>query len=175
MSENKSFEGVKQFHEAFGHPVGGKPTPIPVDVAIKRAVWTAEELVEFLHASVGGNVEQFYEALIKLSDGISAATRKQLAEGEYENKSPEEIVTRQADALTDISYFNYGSFVVAGVNPQPLFDIVQDANMGKLDRETGKPIIRESDGKIMKPDYWEAEFAPEPKLREEIRRQIEGK
>jgi predicted HAD superfamily Cof-like phosphohydrolase len=174
MSENKSFNGVKQFHEAFGHPVGTKPTAIPVETAVKRAVWTAEEVVEFLHASVGGNENRFKEVVGVLMNGIDTAVKKQLAEGEYTNKSNEEIVIRQADALTDISYFNYGSFVVAGVDPQPLFDIVQEANMGKLDRATGKPIIRESDGKIMKPDYWEAEFAPEPRLREEIKRQMDA-
>lgn len=171
-NKNKFHQGVKEFHTAFGHPVGEKPTPIPVDVAIKRAIWSAEELVEFLHATVAGNEAEFLIAVEKFQLGISAAVRKSQEEGEYTNKSDEEIVTRQADALVDELYFNQGSFVVAGVDPQPLFDIVQEANMGKLDRETGKPIIRESDGKIMKPDYWEAEFAPEPKLRAEIKRQI---
>lgn len=171
-SENKSFNSVKEFHEAFGHVVGEKPTPIPVDVAIKRSVWKAEEIIEFLHASVGGKPEDFYTAVTELKKGIDAAVHKQLLEGEYKDKSDFEITVRQMDALTDISYFNYGDFVIAGVDPQPLFDIVQEANMGKLDRKTGKPIIRETDGKIMKPEYWEAEFAPEPKLREAIQLQI---
>lgn len=173
MSTNKSFESVKAFHKAFNHPVGDKPTVIPKDVAIKRAIWTAEEVIEFLHASVGGDVMEFKHAIDTLMEGIDAAIDKSLNVGTEPFKTEQDILIGQADALTDISYFNYGSFVIAGVDPQPLFDIVQEANMGKLDRETGKPIIRESDGKIMKPDYWEAEFAPEPKLRAEIKRQSE--
>lgn len=172
LNQNESYEGVKAFHKAFNHPAPEKPVAIPVDVAIKRASWTMEELVEFLHASVGGNPEEFSKALTEFGNAFNAAVEKQLKEGEYEDKSDAEILVRQVDALTDISYFNYGSFVVAGVNPQPFFNIVQAANMGKLDRETGKPIIRESDGKIMKPSYWEAEFAPEPKLRAELAKQM---
>jgi predicted HAD superfamily Cof-like phosphohydrolase len=170
MSENKFHKGVKEFHTAFGHPVGAKPTPIPVDVAIKRAIWSAEELIEFLHATVGGNEAAFLNAVDEFNRGIARAVAKSQEEGEYTNKSDEEIVTRQADALTDELYFNQGSFVVAGVDPQPLFDIVQEANMAKLGPD-GKPIIRELDGKIMKPEGWQP---PEPKLREEIKRQING-
>lgn len=172
-TENKSFNAVRDFHQAFNHPSPDEPTAIPVETAIKRASWTMEELVEFLHASVGGNPEEFSKALTEFGNAFNEAVEKQLKEGEYTDKSDKEILVRQVDALTDISYFNYGSFVVAGVNPQPFFDIVQAANMGKLDRETGKPIIRESDGKIMKPDYWEAEFAPEPKLRAELAKQMD--
>lgn len=168
MSENKSFNGVKAFHQAFGHPVAEKPTPIPVDIAVKRAIWTAEELVEFLHASVAGNEIEFYKAIIAFKSGIEAAIKKQLDIGADGYKTEKDVLVGQADALTDISYFNYGSFVVAGVDPQPLFDIVQAANMAKLGPD-GKPIIRESDGKIMKPEGWEP---PEPKLRAEIERQI---
>lgn len=173
-SENISYHGVKNFHLAFGHPAPDNPQPILPTVAVKRASWTAEELIEFLHATVGGNEEEFLALMEDFNEAIDKAVDKQIAEGEYEVKTPEEILVRQIDALTDISYFNYGSFVVAGVNPQPFFDIVQNANMGKLDRETGRPIIRQSDGKIMKPSYWEAEFAPEPRLREELKRQIEA-
>ena len=167
MSENKSYNGVKAFHTAFGHLVGKKPTAIPVDVAVKRAVWTAEELVEFIHASVAGNEEAFLDAMIAFRTGVDDAVKKQWSVGPIEQ---EHVVVAQADALTDISYFNYGSFVVAGIDPQPLFDIVQGANMAKLGAD-GKPIIRESDGKVMKPEGW---VAPEPLLEAEIQRQIDA-
>lgn len=165
-STNQSLEGVKAFHEAFGHAVGEKPTAIPVETAVKRSVWTAEEVVEFLHASVAGDPEQFLEVVGELKKGIDKAVEKQLAIGEIEQ---DHVVVAQADALTDILYFVYGSFVVQGTNSQPLFDIVQRANMAKLGPD-GKPIIRPSDGKIMKPDGW---VAPEPLLEAEINRQIE--
>ena len=38
----------------------------------------------------------------------------------------------QVDALTDILYFTYGSFSLLGVDPTNIFDIVHQANMGKL-------------------------------------------
>jgi predicted HAD superfamily Cof-like phosphohydrolase len=164
MSENKSFNGVKEFHVAFDHIVSEKPTAIPVDVAVARAIWTVEELVEFLHATVAGDEKEFNRILIPFIDGIEAAVVKQLAVGPI---SQDEVVIAQADALTDISYFNYGSFVVAGVDPQPVFDIVQAANMAKLGAD-GKPIKR-ADGKTMKPEGW---VAPEPLIEAEIKRQI---
>lgn len=46
--------------------------------------------------------------------------------------------------------------------------------MGKI-WDDGKPRFRESDGKILKPPHWEANFAPEPRLKEEIQRQIDSK
>ena len=165
MSENKSFNSVKEFHTAFNHPVGETPTAIPVETAVKRAVWTAEEVIEFLHASVGGDVHEFSRVLQTFHDGVNAAIKKSIEAGPVDN-----VLVAQMDALTDISYFNYGSFVIGGVDPQPLFDIVQDANMAKLG-PNGKPIIRKTDGKIMKPKGWEA---PEPKLEAEINRQIEA-
>lgn len=166
-SENKSYNSVADFHRAFNHPVGETPRAIPAKTALKRAVWSGEELVEFLHASVRGNQSQFDEIMFAFLEGIEAAYQKSSKVGEI---STSEVLTAQMDALTDISYFNYGSFVVAGVDPQPLFDIVQDANMAKLGPD-GKPIIRESDGKIMKPEGW---VAPEPLLDAEIKRQIDN-
>ena len=69
----------------------------------------------------------------------------------------------QADAMIDLMYFALGTMVEMGVNPEPLFDIVQEANMAKLWPD-GQVRYR-SDGKIMKPDNW---TPPEPKLLNEI-------
>jgi len=164
-STNPFYEGVKAFHEAFNHPVGKTPTAIPEDTAVKRAVWSAEELVEFLHATVAGDEKKFDEVIATFKEGIEAAVAKQKAIGPIPE---DQVLIAQMDALTDELYFNQGSFVVGGVNPQPLFDIVQAANMAKLGAD-GKPIIRESDGKIMKPEGWEP---PEEKLEAEIKSQI---
>lgn len=172
--ENKSFKGVHTFHKVFGHLAPDAPTKIAKDTALKRASWTVEEIVEFLHATVAGVPDDFDAIMKDFLEAINRAYNKQLDEGEYTDKSDFEILVRQMDALTDISYFNYGSFVAAGVDPQPLFDIVQAANMGKLDKDTGKPIIRESDGKIMKPSYWEELYSPEPRLREALKFQMKA-
>lgn len=59
------------------------------------------------------------------------------------------------DALTDIQYVLDGAYLSFGLHhlKEIAFNEVQRSNMSKLD-EDGKPIVRESDGKIMKgPNY----------------------
>ncbi|MCA1021485.1 HAD family hydrolase [Halobacillus litoralis] len=163
---NNPYNQVKAFHKAFNHPQSDKPVEIEKDLALKRAVWTGEELVEFLYATVGGDKDEFEVILDDFMIGLDKAAEKTLEkQPDVSNK-----LVAQMDALTDISYFNYGSFAVAGVEPQPLFDIVQEANMGKLWSD-GKPRFREGDGKIQKPPHWEDTYAPEPRLKAEIERQ----
>ncbi len=58
-------------------------------------------------------------------------------------------VEQQADALTDVLYYLLGAFVELGVDPDPLFEIVHNANMEKLqNRKT------DSEGKVLKPKGW---------------------
>ena len=77
-------------------------------------------------------------------------------------------VIDQADALVDAMYFILGSAVEIGVDLEPVFDIVQNANMSKLWAD-GKPHYRESDGKVAKPEGWQA---PEPQIEAEIKKQM---
>lgn len=166
MESNHFFNGVKAFHEAFGHPVGKQPTPMPMGRAINRAVWTAEEaVVEFLHQTANDE-QEFLAAMDAFKQGLEKAIQKSL--GNDYTKTQVERLVGQGDALTDAQYFISGSFVEVGLEPTALFDIVQGANMAKLGAD-GKPIIRESDGKIMKPEGWQA---PEPLLEAEVARQI---
>lgn len=63
------------------------------------------------------------------------------------------------DALTDIQYVLEGAYLAFGLHhvKAAAFEEVQRSNMSKLGAD-GKPIYRESDGKILKgPDY----FAPD--------------
>ena len=163
---NTTYEMVKDFHKAFGHTVTETPTPIPAEVALNRAVWTGEELVEFLYATAAGDKDKFNDLYLAFTYGLSDAYTKILKKSD----PIDDVLVSQMDALTDIEYFNQGSFVVAGVEPFNLFKIVQEANMGKL-WEDGKPRYREEDGKIAKPPHWEENFAPESKLKAEIERQ----
>jgi len=167
--ENRMYHMVKEFHQAFGHEVQNSPTAIREETALNRAVWTGEEIVEFLYATAEGKEEKFKELFQGLLAGLEKAADKIIAE----KKPVEDILVSQMDALTDIEYFNQGSFVIAGVEPFNLFQIVQNANMGKLFPD-GKPRFREEDGKIIKPPHWEEEFAPEGKLKLEIERQKRG-
>lgn len=62
-------------------------------------------------------------------------------------------VVEQADAMIDTIYFALGTLVELGVEPEALFEIVQEANMSKLWAD-GKPHFNE-DGKTIKPEGWE--------------------
>lgn len=73
-----------------------------------------------------------------------------------------------ADGITDTIYIALGTAVEAGIEIEPIFQIVQAANMAKL--VDGKPLYHEN-GKVKKPEGWEA---PEPKIEEEIQRQTRG-
>ncbi|GAE09592.1 transcriptional regulator [Paenibacillus sp. JCM 10914] len=80
-----------------------------------------------------------------------------------------ETLEDQVDALTDLIYFAIGTFTLMGVKPEPFFNIVHAANMGKL-HEDGKPRFNEQ-GKIVKPEGWAEKYAPEPKIVQELMRQ----
>ncbi|WP_405101733.1 HAD family hydrolase [Oceanobacillus sp. FSL H7-0719] len=163
---NNPYKQVREFHDSFGHEQASKPTIIDEETALNRAIWTGEELVEFLYATVGGDLNQFNDILDEFIVGLRKAAHKTIEK----NPDVSDKLVAQMDALTDVMYFNYGSFAIGGVEPQPLFDIVQGANMGKLFPD-GKPRYREEDGKIIKPPFWEENHAPESKLEAEIERQ----
>lgn len=84
-------------------------------------------------------------------------------------------IAEQADAAIDGLYFNLGTLVELGLNPQPLWDIVQRANMAKKHMIDGVPTVvyfpegHPKAGKVMKPDDWQD---PKPLFEAEIARQI---
>lgn len=88
--------------------------------------------------------------------------REELQEFEDANTLEDEV-----DAMIDELYFVFGTLVSMGVDPEPIFKIVQQANMAKV-WEDGKVHYKE-DGKIAKPANW---VAPEPLIVAEINRQI---
>ena|SRR5690606_10293795 len=91
---------------------------------------------------------------------------------ECEEMAVAETLEDQVDAAIDKLYFALGDLVELGVEPHNLLEIVQKANMGKLHEVDGQmvPVYKE-DGKVKKPDGWEKTFAPEKKLKKEIKRQ----
>jgi predicted HAD superfamily Cof-like phosphohydrolase len=73
------------------------------------------------------------------------------------------------DALTDLQYVLDGAYLSFGLHnvKQVAFDEVQRSNMSKLD-ENGKPIKRESDGKILKgPNYFKPNLSQLVRLSED--------
>jgi predicted HAD superfamily Cof-like phosphohydrolase len=83
---------------------------------------------------------------------------------EYKNAN---TLVDEVDALIDLQYFLTGTFVLHGVKPDRIFEIVHNANMSKL-WEDGKPRYREEDGKVIKPPSWQN---PEPLIAKEIENQ----
>ena len=69
-----------------------------------------------------------------------------------------EDIYEQADAMIDLMYFALGTMVEMGLEPDELFEIVQQANMAKLWPD-GKPPYNPKDGKVIKPDPLE-DLAP---------------
>ncbi|MNC65161.1 hypothetical protein D3C75_1154270 [compost metagenome] len=57
-----------------------------------------------------------------------------------------------------------------GVIPDKIFNLVHQANMGKIFPD-GKPHYNEV-GKVIKPDNWERDHAPEPRIFEEVNLQL---
>ena len=165
---NKLQNHVKDFHEAFSHPVGKQPTPLALDRAINRSVWTVEESIEFIAASCSSQ-DEFKAAYEKFTLGLQKAFEKSL-NGEFPATDEEKVIA-QADALADQLYFSFGSAVEIGVDIEPVFDIVQAANMSKLftDENGNKYAKCREDGKILKsPDF----FSPEPFIKKEVLKQI---
>lgn len=71
-------------------------------------------------------------------------------------------LTGQVDALVDLIYFALGAAVEMGVDLEPVWKLVQKANMAK---EGGK---RREDGKVQKHEDWEG---PEDAIARELSRQ----
>ncbi|KRN64843.1 haloacid dehalogenase [Carnobacterium maltaromaticum] len=166
MTLASEFEQVKEFHETFSPATNKTPTAFTVEEALYRADFTTEEILEFLYATVEGDLVAFDQLVAKWQEGITKTVKKIKTEA----KPVEDKLIGQVDALTDANYFNYGSFVLLGVDPRPIFNFVHQANMGKLFPD-GKPHYLEGDGKVLKPDNWETDFAPESKIKAEIERQ----
>ncbi|WP_167483601.1 AP2 domain-containing protein [Paenibacillus xylanexedens] len=162
-STKTDFMKVREFQKAFNCPAPEMPTPLDDKLVTNRANFIMEEVVELLYASSDGDKLKFNDFVHNLINSIYDTYDKQLTK-----PFPEDRLIGQVDALIDIKYFAEGGLVETSVIPDKIFDIVHSANMQKLFSD-GNPHYNEV-GKVIKPDGWEA---PEPKIEEEIKRQID--
>ena len=166
-SDDDNFNKVKDFH----HLMDGSTTDMPrvygIEEASHRADFKLEEIVEFLYASSGGDKRVFGQAVLDLHTALDKAALKVSSK-----EHSESTMVGQVDALTDLLYLTYGSFVLMGVDPKPFFDTVHEANMGKIFPD-GKAHFDPVTHKILKPSDWEERFAPEPHIKRELDRQIQ--
>lgn len=165
---NKYQNDVALFHETAGHPIEYTPTVISQERSINRTIWTAEELVEYLHASCS-NIEEFNEAYLTLLAGMNKAYAK--SESQEFPKTEKERIVAQSDALGDANYFINGTFDEMGVDGEKIHNEIQKANMSKFyQKEDGTYYAKfREDGKILKAPSF---TPPEEGIKAEIERQM---
>jgi predicted HAD superfamily Cof-like phosphohydrolase len=126
-----SIELVRQFHEAFNHPIAERPTEGSEALRRLRATLVLEEALEFAEACG-------YEVTLSLSGkpvlSTSPTTRHDLV--------------AMADALGDLEYVVQGANLAFGLPSRTIFEEIHRSNMSKLGHD-GKPIYRD-DGKVLK-------------------------
>lgn len=160
------YQQTQAFHEKFQPVKVNEPTAFSSSDASYRAGFKAEELVEFLAAASQNDEQVFQQLIADLQINITQAVDKTLTS----KPLVENPLVEQVDALIDLLYFTYGSFVLMGVDPTEIFNLVHQANMGKLFPD-GQPHYHPKTGKVLKPENWESEFAPEPRILTEIKKQ----
>ncbi|HGA0594698.1 TPA: HAD-IIB family hydrolase [Streptococcus agalactiae] len=166
-SRDENFNKVKSFHLLMDGETIETPRLYDSKEAGFRSDFKVEEIVEFLYAASQGNQKVFDQSIRNLHLAIDKASDKVISKDH-----PETPLVGEVDALTDLLYLTYGSFVLMGVDPKPLFDTVHEANMGKIFPD-GKAHFDPVTHKILKPDDWEEHFAPEPSIRRELDSQIQ--
>jgi len=116
-------------------------------------------------------VQQFHEAFgVPIADRPTAALSAELVAlrvrlmeeelAEYKAAAEAGDLVAIADALTDLAYVLFGTYISHGLQDaaEALFAEVHRSNMSKLD-ENGQPIYRE-DGKVLKSErFTEPELA----------------
>ena len=160
-----NFIKLKEFHTVFDNRMPVAPTAMNAELAANRVDFKIEELVEFLYASTTKG--DFPRLVEQLKAAVDKAVDKVIAD---KAEVEEDALIAQCDALIDLIYFAYGSFVLLGVDPTRLFDSVHLANMQKLFPD-GLPHYDEITHKVMKPENWSELYAPENKIAAEIERQ----
>ncbi|ASA26380.1 hypothetical protein B9T62_18385 [Paenibacillus donghaensis] len=165
QAEKTQFEQVREFHQAFNCPAPEVPTELSDKLSMNRASFILEEVIELLYATAGDK-ERFDRFFAELILNAEKTYDKQLKKPFPDNK-----LIGQIDAFTDILYFANGGFVETGIIPDKIFNLVHKANMGKIFPD-GEPHYNEV-GKVVKPDNWENDHAPEPKILIEANNQIE--
>lgn len=158
-----AYEKVKEFHDKFAPSHNLTPKALDPDHAVFRSMFKIEEIIEFLYAASNGNNELFFQMAEKIKSSVDDSVNKINSQ----HKSSDSPLVGEVDALIDLLYFTYGSFVLMGVNPAPIFDIVHQANMGKLFPD-GKPHYDPNTNKVLKPADWEKNYAPEKKILHEL-------
>lgn len=110
MKQLAPYEMVEIFHQIFDSRKPALPTALSIEEVTNRARFKVEEIIEML-AATSQNQEEFLNTLEKLHQSIDEAQEKVLKK----QPTTQDILVNQVDALADLLYFTYGSFVLLGV------------------------------------------------------------
>ncbi|WEV60944.1 Cof-type HAD-IIB family hydrolase [Streptococcaceae bacterium ESL0729] len=166
-SRDRNFEKVKEFHQLMDGRLQELPKNLSKEEASHRVDFQVEELVELLYAASKGQTEDFTDLVQKMKEDVDKAYNKVISK----KKDVSDTMTNEVDALIDSLYLTYGSFVLMGIDPAEIFDLVHQANMGKVFPD-GKAHFDPVTHKILKPDNWERDYAPESRMEKELEGQI---
>lgn len=137
---------VREFHEAFGHPIAEAPALPAMADRLLRVRLIAEELCEFARAC-----------------GVRLSLDSGTTEGdEMVNVDADKFMTpdlvEAADALGDLRYVIDGGNLIFGFPGDAVLAEIHRSNMSKLGAD-GKPVYRD-DRKVMKgPSYTPPDIA----------------
>jgi predicted HAD superfamily Cof-like phosphohydrolase len=105
-----------------------------------------DELSEFMVTRVPNYKEKMIEMINESRDLVIDLSSM---------NDSDSICAEQGDALVDMYYYSLNAAAKKGIDLSKIFNHVHEANMNKRDKTTGK-FIKRSDGKILKPDNWQA-------------------
>jgi predicted HAD superfamily Cof-like phosphohydrolase len=132
-----SYQRVREFMEAFGHPVYDNPTVIEDHGWEKmRLALIQEEFSELLDACGYVESARWIRDVVLIKD-----------------PDIDTNIIDAADALGDLEYVVNGMALGMGIDLPEVVREIHRSNMTKLDRD-GKPIYRE-DGKVLKGEDYE--------------------
>jgi len=115
--------------------------------------------VEFLVKMILSETTELLETVCEDMDECRQVLQRCMGIDTHEEistfETDDDVCAGQADALIDIMYYILNAASKKSMNLDHVFQEVHQANMAKRDPLTGKFIIRESDGKILKPTGWQ--------------------
>lgn len=141
---------VREFHEAFNHPISLDPRHTPaIEQRELRVRMIAEELVELARA---------FGVQLKVDSTEDEDEAKCVLVRANAQHLADYDPVEAADALGDLRYLIDGSNLVCGFPGELVLAEIHRSNMSKLG-EDGKPV-RRADGKSMKgPNYFKPNIA----------------
>lgn len=157
MSQSKR---VRDFNKQVGEALPALPTMLDRGEDPRTADYFGVKLagisdaMKSAHAAGNGGLVTIRAALVleELAELLQATT-----------------IEDQVDAIADAKVYLDGTAAFMGVDIDPMEGIVMDGNEAKICPDG--TIHRDENGKWVKPPGWEENHAPEPRIREEIRRQ----